>query len=284
MCYADDNTPYATEKDLQDVFSKLEKSSDILLKWFKENFLKANPDKFHILLSTKNDLSLKLNEVTISNSNCEKLLGIKIDNGLTFESHVETLCKKASQKLNALSRIASSLKFDQRKTIMNAFITSQFSYAPVIWMFHSRRLNNRINHIHERALRIVYKDYTSSFDELLLKDNSFKIHHRNLQKLAIEMFKIKLDIAPEIMKSVFRIDQNTYSLRNNDRFKSRNVHTVQFGIETATFLGPKIWNSVPNDIKNSASLSEFKEKIKAWYPENCPCKLCKTYVFQVGYI
>ena len=72
--YADDNTPYATEKDLKDVFSNLEKSSDILLKWFKENFLKANPDKFHILLSTKNDLSLKLNEVTISNSNCEKYL------------------------------------------------------------------------------------------------------------------------------------------------------------------------------------------------------------------
>ena len=123
---------------------------------------------------------------------------------------------------------------------MKAFITSQFSYAPVIWMFHSRKLNNRINHIHERALRIVYKDYKCSFEELLRKDNSFKIHHRNLQRLAIEMFKVKLGIAPEMMKNVFQRQEKTYSLRNGDRFKTRNVHTVKYGIETASFVGPKI--------------------------------------------
>ena len=86
----------------------------------------------------------------------------------------------------------------QRKLLLNAFITAQLSYAPVIWMFHPRKLNTRINHIHERALRLVYKDYTSSFDELLLKDNSYRIHQRNLQKLAIEIFQVKLGLAPEL--------------------------------------------------------------------------------------
>ena len=86
----------------------------------------------------------------------------------------------------------------QRKLLLNAFITAQLSYAPVIWMFHPRKLNNRINHIHERALRLVYKDYTSSFDELLLKDNSCRIHQRNLQKLAIEIFQVKSGLAPEL--------------------------------------------------------------------------------------
>ena len=66
---------------------------------------------------------------------------------------------------------------------MNAFITSQFSYAPVVWMFHSRKQNHHINRIHERALRLVYKDYNSSFDELLEKDNSCKIRDRNLPKM-----------------------------------------------------------------------------------------------------
>ena len=70
-------------------------------------------------------------------------------------------------------------------------------------MYQLSGLNNPINHIHERALRLVYKDYTSCFDELLLKDNSFRIHHRNLQKLAIEIFKVKLGLAPEIMTIVF---------------------------------------------------------------------------------
>ena len=122
--------------------------------------------------------------------------------------------------------MASFLKFEQRKLLLNVFITVQFSYAPVIWMFHSRKLNSRINHKQERALRLVYKDYTGSFDELLLKDDSFRIHHRNLQKPSIDIFKVKLGLAPEIMKNIFPIIENPYDLRNKIKFKSRNVHFV----------------------------------------------------------
>ena len=179
--------------------------------------------------------------------------------------------------------MASSLKFKQRKLLLNAFITAQFSYAPVIWMFHSRKLNNRINRKHERAMRLVYKDYTSSFDELLLKDN-LKIHHRNLQKLAIEMFKVKLGLAPEIMKIFFPIIENPYELRNETKFKSRNVHTLRYGIETASIVVPKTLSSIPRSYKGCSSANEFKAKIKVWYPENFPCKLCKNCIYQVGYI
>ena len=113
------------------------------------------------------------------------------------------MCKKASQKLNALSRIASCMTFDQRRLILNSFITSHFSYCAIVWMFHSRKLNERINHIHERALRIVYKDFNSSFQELLIEDNSLNIHHRNLQKLVTEIFKVKSDLSAELMNDVF---------------------------------------------------------------------------------
>ena len=178
--YADDNTPYSTGTGIHNIISDLEQASDILSKWFQDNYLKANPDKYHVLLSETSETQLIVKNVPIASSCCEKLLGIKIDHKLSFEPHVESLCKKASQKLNALARLTSSLKFKQRKLLLNAFITAQFSYAPAVWMFHSRKLNNRINHIHERALRLVYKDYISSFNELLLKNNSFRIHHRNL--------------------------------------------------------------------------------------------------------
>ena len=66
---------------------------------------------------------------------------------------------------------------------MNAFITTQFSYVPVLWMFYSRKQNHHINRIQERALRVFYKDYDYSFDELLEKDNSYRTHDRNLKKL-----------------------------------------------------------------------------------------------------
>ena len=112
------------------------------------------------------------------------------------------LFKKASQKLHALARVSTFMNLEQRRKIMNAFIASQFGYCPVVWMFHSRMLNNRINKIHERALSIVYKDLSSTFEQLLQKDGSFTIHERNIQALAIELYKIINGISPDIMKQV----------------------------------------------------------------------------------
>ena len=70
-------------------------------------------------------------------------------------------------------------------------------------MFHSRKLNEIINHIHERALRIVYKGFNSSFQKLLTEDNSWNIHHRNLQKLVTKIFKVENDSSHEFMNDVF---------------------------------------------------------------------------------
>ena len=107
-----------------------------------------------------------------------KLLGIKIDKNLDFNEHVSSVCNKVN--LNALARISQFMDKEKLRLLMKAFIEPQFGYCPMIWMHHNRTINNRINKLHERALRLVYKDYISSFEELLLKD--FTIHHRNLQK------------------------------------------------------------------------------------------------------
>ena len=88
---------------------------------------------------------------------------------------------------------------------MNAFITSQFSYILVVWLFHSRKQNHHRNRVHERVLRVVYKDDNSSFDELLEKDNPYKIHDRNLQKLVTEIFQVKMNLGPEIMKRYLKL-------------------------------------------------------------------------------
>ena len=166
----------------------------------------------------------------------------------------------------------------------NAFITSQFSYVPVVGMFHNRKLNNHINRIHERALRIAYQDHSSTFNELLAKDSSFKIHDRNLQKLLIEIFKVKMKLAPEIMNEVFDFIECRYPLRNELRFKLRNIRTVRYGIETAAFVGSRIWTNMPNELKESTSLNEFKSKIKIWKLENGLCKLCKIYHQRIVYL
>ena len=282
--YADDNTPHSTDKHLETVLKDLEQGSDTLLKWFTDNLLKANPEEYHLLVSTNEKRHLNVGEVEISNCKCEKFLGIKIDSKIMFDSHVKSLCKKASQKLNALSRVAYQLYFNQRKLLMNAFVTSQFSYARVVWMFHSRKQNHHISRIHERALRVVYKDYNSSFDELLEKDNSLRIHDRNLQKLVTEIFKVKMNLGPEIMKEVFEIVEGSHTLRNELKLKSRKIHSFRYGIETASFVGARVWNRLPSDLKQCKSLELFKSKIKNWILENCSCKLCKTYLQRISYV
>ena len=141
-------------------------------------------------------------------------------------------------------------------------------------MFHSRTLNNRINKIHERAFHIIYNDSKLTYDELLHKDNSFTIHERNIQALAIEMYKIMNNTSPVIMKQVIPLKEiNRYCSRFP--FKSRNVNTVLYGTETISFLGPKIWSIIPTDMKNATSFFEFKRKIRKWKPVACPCRLCK---------
>ena len=160
-----------------------------MFQWFENNHMKVNADKCHFLVTGNYEVSANINEFETESSNREKLLGISIDITLSFEHHITSLCKKASQKLHALARIAHYMDFEKRRSLMKAFVISQFNYCPLIWMFHNRALNNRINTIHERALRLVYQNKNLSFSELIELDNAVTIHQRSLQVLLIEVLK-----------------------------------------------------------------------------------------------
>ena len=190
---------------------------------------------------------------TVSNSKYEKFLGVKVDRKLNFNEHVSLLFKRASHKLNALCRIASCMTFGQRRLFLNFFITSYFFYCSIPWMFHSRKLNERINHIRETALRIVYKNFKSLFPELLIEDNSLNIHHRNLQKRVTEIFKVKNGSPPGIMNDLFEFIEKSYSLGTTSYFRSRKIRTAQYGIKTPSYVGPKLWNLIPNENKTIES-------------------------------
>ena len=141
-----------------------------------------------MLINTDENVALKVKNESITNSSNEKLLGILFNNKFDFDEHVSSLCRKAPQMLNDLARVAHYMNAAHRRLIMNAFIFSQFGYCPLVWMFHSRKLNNRINNIHDRALRIVYRDYEFTFQQLLKQNKSVSIHQRNIKILATEIF------------------------------------------------------------------------------------------------
>ena len=112
----------------------------------------------------------------IKSSGVEKLLGVTIDSSLNFKEHILSLCKKTNRKLHALSRVSKYMTFNKRRILMKSFIIPQFNYCPLILMMHNGDLNHKVNHIHKRALRIVYDDYSSTFEDLFNKVNSVTIH------------------------------------------------------------------------------------------------------------
>ena len=139
--------------------------------------MKANPEKSHLLLSSKTPKKAYFGGALVESSSAENSLGIQIDSGLTFDEHISSICNKVGKKINVLSRLVNYTSFDKGRMVMKTFIESQFNFCPLIWMFHLRTLNNKINRLHESALRIVYSEYKSSFCELPQKDKSFSILH-----------------------------------------------------------------------------------------------------------
>ena len=114
---------------------------------------------------------------------------------MKFDEYILIQCKKAGRKLCAFGRVCKFLNLERRRSLMKAFIQSHFAYCPLVWMLCSRSPNNRINHLHERALTIVYNDRSSTFEYLLVKDNSVSIHHRNIRLLATELCKAKNNLS-----------------------------------------------------------------------------------------
>ena len=171
------------------------------------------------------------------------------------------------------------------RVLMKAFITSQFPYSPLVWMFHSRTMNNRNNTLHEKALRLVNTNKPNlSFDDLLKEDKLVKTHQKNLQILATEIYKVKNDLGPKIMAGVFHFVEKPYNLRNNSIIQRQANRTVYFGTKGISSLAPKLWELILSEIKSAKSLNIFKEKIKSWTTDRCSCRLCKTYVGNIGFI
>ena len=144
-------------------------------------------------------------------------------------------------------------------------------------------MNRKINYIHERALRLVYEDYVSPFKELLIKDRSVTIHHKNIQYVAIEMYKIINDLSSSIMKEIFKIS-GLSSNRSGMIFQREKVNTVYKGQNSLRIFGPIVWNvMLPEKFKSCTTLADFKKSIKTWVPNNCPCRLCKPFVQGLGF-
>ena len=130
---------------------------------------------------------------------------------------------------------------------MKAFLESQLGYCPLVLMFHSRSLNNKINRMHERASRITHNDKSSSFRKLLEKDNFVTIHHRNIKVLANGTYKFLQGLSSPLINKFFMKRSYNYSLRGNEVLTTRRLNSVRYANETVSRLALKVWNILPKE-------------------------------------
>ena len=284
--FVDDTTFYVCDKDLNTLINRLEHETALVVERFENNFMKLNQDNCHLLVSGHKHETVwaKIGETKIWESNKQKLLEFDIDRNLNFAEYVFDLSKKARRKLSVLARLSNYMSFEKRKILLKAFAESQFGYCPLTWILHGRRANSKISHIHERALRIVYKNNVLSFEELLELDKSFKMHHRNIQSLAIELFKIKNNLSVTIMNDIFQPRAVSYNLRSQIDFTRPNLNSEHFGISSLRYIAAKVWDMVSNEMKNVNDNETLKNDFRKSKAVNCHCKLCLDYVSCVGYV
>ncbi len=242
--------------------------------------MSANPSKFQSITIGKKSKDLKsfvINDnFEIETTSEVTLLGIEIDNQLNFDKHVELICQKASRQLNVLKRLSNNLEEKEKRVLVNSFILCHFNYCPLIWLFCSKKSKNKIEKINERALRIIYADYSLNYNEILKKDKDTTIHVNMIRTLALEVYKTLNRLNPSFMRKMFVEKPTNYNLRGIKTLDIPKVNTTKYGIKSLSYLGPKIWNSLPDNIKMASSANNFKMLAKTWFFDNvCCCSFCQ---------
>ena len=150
-------------------------------------------------------------------------------------------------------------------------------------MFCSRTSNDTINKLQEKSVIIVLNDYLSDFNELLETNNDICNHQRNIQTLLIKVFKMKDGLVSPIMEPMLNRRVNRQNLRNFQEIVTDRKRTVWYCLETLRYCHPQLWSLLPETPKETNSLSKFKRNITQWVCSDCPCKLCKNFVQDLGF-
>ena len=278
--YTDDNTLAYFSKSMPDLVNTLEKETGVALSWLKKNEMIANPEKFQAILLRKNQTNTSGEEINIygkmiKSEETVKLLGVTLDYRLDFDPHISNLCKKAATQLNGLKRLKVFNGFKEKQILVQSFVYSNFNYCPLVWYFSSSKSLQKIEQLQEHALRFLYNDYTSSYNDLLLKSNKCTMLIAHQRILCIELFKTVKLLNPPFMLNIFEFRSSHYSSRNPNNLAHGRPNQTKFGSNSLMSIGPQIWNGLPNEIKSAKNLEIFKFLIKQWNGPICKCSACQ---------
>ena len=150
-----------------------------------------------------------------------------------------------------------------------------FQYCTLIWCFCNKSDLKKIEKIQERALRFVFSDFDSSYENLLILSKLPSVKCLIDRKIATEVFKAVNNLTPSYISDLFKIKVNTANLRRRKKLEIPSINTTTFGLHSISHYGAKLWNELPETFRICESLSEFKRMIKNWSGSSCKCTLCR---------
>lgn len=278
--YADDNSLSFHHRNPVILQRTLESACSSAITWFRSNHMKANPEKFQaIVLSRRSGnnsprLEFNIDGAVIKPEQCVKLLGVMLDEKLTFNNHISNICKKTSKQVGALRRIAPLLTRDIKLKLHETFVLSNLLYCSAVWFECSKRSRWKLEKIHERAFRVATNNATATYKDLLLEHNTSTLYVQHMKTLLEFVYKVKHSMAPPIDCDFFKTCERIHNLRDSDNLSKPNFSTMTFGYHSLRYQGPHLWNKLPNHVKkDNTNFPMFKAKLKLWTP-SCTCGSC----------
>ena len=277
--YADDDTLSYSHKCLSKTKSVLVSESTKAISWFGDNKMQANPDKFQAIMlgvdGHENCTSLFIGGSEIKCEDSVKLVGVTFDFMLNFETHVSDICRKAARQINVLLRIGKYLSLETKILIYKSFIKSNFNYCPLVWHFCYKRSSDKLEKLQFRALRLVFNDFSSSYETLLEKVNMPSLHKSRIRLIAMETFKILHKLTPAYLHDLVTYIESRYSFRYDNLADLPRVRTARHGKSTFRYEAATVWNSLPNELRKVEDFGEFRRLVHTWSGSSCKCSMCK---------
>ena len=284
--YADDHQMFETPGNLKMADTNLMRNANRASEWYASNLLQGNQSKYQTMTlkhnKTESNTPLYFQGNTIESSDCLKLLGITIDEQLNFNTHINEICKKASQRVGVMLRLKKLVPTNAKLTLYKSAILPYLTYCHLTWHFCSATDKRKLERVQERALRAVFLDKQSSYQALLDKSDLTTLQNRRLQDIAILMYKVKHKLCPIKISELFHAHCSPYNLRTAE-FAIPRFRTNKYGKHSLTYLGPKLWNKLLSEIRTLPSLFSFKNCIRKFDlgvmidDDNCSnCILCNS--------
>ena len=255
-------------------------------KWYQDNFLIANKGKYQAMVIRENkpndkEIEAKVSEMEIEQTSSMKLLGVSINDRLNFTERIKNVSTKASQRVGVIFRLHNLIPTETTLLLYKTAILPHLIHCDTVWHFFKASDKRKLERVQERALRAVYWDKNSSYNELLQHAKLQTLNNRRLQNIAIMMFKVKRNMSPKYINDLFQIPNKRYDLRNA-YFTIPSFNMVRYGKHSLRYLGPFLWSKLNETERNSPSIDSFrncirKKDLKAFLNDNvCSehCSIC----------